>query len=451
MPGFASWKAIFKDEHFQMYHEGFPVEDMTKYLNKTDESSLSEYDWENAYYTLIKVKENGIKPDFQYFEPNDYESIINEASAIPNLQKLTESEYTDRIKGAWFGRCAGVILGKPLEMGYDRLMVKKYLESVDMYPLSDFVPEYSEKLDIFLRKDSIPSTKGNVQYVQCDDDINYTILSLLIAEQYGFDFTTLNVGQVTIANVPYEWFWVADKQAYYHMVNLDYEIDLQTQVDEFPDKMNPWRECMDGELKADFWGYITPCNPRKGAYYAHKISSFSLAKNGLYGSMFIAGCISAALSKKPTVENIIAGGLSVIPKKSRLYDAVTNVVNWYRETPDWITVCDKIYEKYGYWYFAATINNLSWVTLALLHGDLDYEKTITTAVMCGTDTDCNSGTAASIVGAAIGYEKLPEKWITPLNDRVKTAVAEYGEGTITELCERTIKIRKEHEIASHNN
>ena len=49
--------------------------------------------------------------------------------------------------------------------------------------------------------------------------------------------------------------------------------------------------------------------------------------------------------------------------------------------------------------------------LALLEGGLDFTRTITTAVMCGTDTDCNSATAGSIVGAAIGYDALPQRWI----------------------------------------
>ena len=79
--------------------------------------------------------------------------------------------------------------------------------------------------------------------------------------------------------------------------------------------------------------------------------------------------------------------------------------------------------------------------LSLLHGQLDFTKTVTTAVMCGTDTDCTSGAAASIVGAAIGYDQLDHKWIIPLNDKVKTAVANFGEGSISELVKRTVDLR----------
>ena len=129
------------------------------------------------------------------------------------------------------------------------------------------------------------------------------------------------------------------------------------------------------------------------------------------------------------------GGLSVIPKQSRLAHIVDEVRAWYEADADWVAVCDRIYAKYGHLPFLHALHNMAFVVLALLHGDLDYSKTITTAVMCGMDTDCTSGTAASIVGAAIGYEGLGSlRWIlSPLNDHVKTAVAGFGHGSISGL------------------
>ncbi len=458
MPGYATWKNLYKEEYFQLYEEGYPVGSSPspeqgnvplpfpgEVLGKEEgESGISEAQWESAYQSLWSLRERGIRPDFPYTEPDDYATIIGQASPVPHLEPLTEDEYAGRVKGAWFGRCGAVILGKPLEMGYDRLMVKKYLESVDAYPLADYVPARSEKLGITLREDCLPSTKGNVRYVQPDDDIHYTVLSLLLAEKKGLDFTKLDVGLNLLDNIPYNWLWVADNQIYYHLVNLSADRSREEQVDEMPLKLNPWRECMDGQLKADFWGYITPGDPREGAKYIHRAGALSLIKNGLYGGMYVSGCLSAALSKNPTVETIINGGLSCIPQNSRLAHAVRNVVQWYRQDNDWIKTCDRIYEHYGHWYFAAAINNLSWVTLALLHGNLDYHKTITTAVMCGTDTDCNSATSGSIVGAAVGFEQLPGQWIEPLQDTVKTVVADFGNGRISDLVERTLQVHHKH-------
>ena len=245
-------------------------------------------------------------------------------------------------------------------------------------------------------------------------------------------------------NIPFHWFWCASRQTYYHLVNMTDARPKQDQVDEMPTKVNPWRECIDGQLRGDLWGYINPSNPRAAAEPAWRECSLSLIKNGVYGGMFVAGCIAGALSRNPTVETIIDAGLSVIPQKSRLACAVRDVVAWYAEEKDWIPVCDKIYEKYGHLSFAATMNNIAMVVLALLHGQLDFTRTITTAVMSGIDTDCNSATAGSIVGAAIGYGKLDQRWTAPLNDTVKTAVAGFGEGRISELVQRTLEVYRKH-------
>jgi hypothetical protein len=456
MPGYANWRTLYKDEYRQLYEEGYPVGDSptpdlsADYLpfpvevrGTLDEQAIAEADWERAYYNLLQVRERGRRPDYSYVEPDGYAEIIAEAAPPPALEPLSADEYPGRIKGAWFGRCAGVVLGKPLEMGWDRQMIRRYLESVDAYPLDDWVPARSEALDITLRTDCVPSTRGNVCYTQPDDDIHYTVMSLLLVEHKGLDFTPLDVGINLLDNVPIRWLWGADHQAYYHLVSRmrGYWEYNDVPIADIPTTLNPWREWINGQLKADLWGYLTPGAPRTGARYIHRQASLSLVKNGIYGGMFVSGCLSAALTRRPTVEAIIAGGLAAIPQRSRLAEAVRQVVAWYGETDDWIATCDRIQARYGHLHFADQINNLAMVVLALLHGRLDYTRSITTAVMAGMDVDCNGGTVGSIVGAAIGYDRLDQRWIAPLHDTVKTVVAGFGEGTISGLAERTIALR----------
>jgi ADP-ribosylglycohydrolase len=69
--------------------------------------------------------------------------------------------------------------------------------------------------------------------------------------------------------------------------------------------------------------------------------------------------------------------------------------------------------------------------------------------MCGVDTDCTAATVGSIVGAALGYHALDQRWLAPLHDTVKTHVANFGNGTISELAERTVAchLRHREEIA----
>ena len=449
MPGYASWKELFALEYLQLYEEGYSVGDSiapdysAAYLpaslrNATDRDALKEADWEAAYSCLWAQREAGIRGDFPFEEPDEFESIIADAAALPALASLDDDEYAERIKGAWYGRIGGVILGKPFEMRLDRRFIKKYLESVDAYPLDDWAPGEAPALDFKLRNKA--STRGNVRFAEPDDDIHYTILGLMLLEQQGFAFSKLDVANNHLRNIPYHWLWSCTRQSYYHMINLSADRPVADQIDEFPTKLNPWREGINTAIRADFWGYIAPGDPRRAARIAYREVTLNAVKNGVYSSMFVAGALSAALSRHATIETILQGGLSVIPRRSRLAHIVQEVRDWYANDGDWVSVCDRIYDKYGHLPFLHALHNMAFVVLSLLHGDLDYSRTITTAVMCGMDTDCTSGTAASIVGAAIGYEALDHRWIEPLNDHVKTAVAGFGQGSISGLVERNIAL-----------
>lgn len=454
MPGFANYKTLYKEEYNCLRDEGYDVEsfiqpspDAESFLPIPDETDgpidKSEGElWRRAYNNLIKVRSTPIRKDYPYDEPNEYDEIMKRAEKAPELIPLSDEEYKNRLKGAFYGRCAAVILGKPLEMGLSRQDIKEYLESVSQYPLNDFAPEYSEKLGKGLREDCVYSTKGNVKFAQADDDINYTLLALRLAEAHPDGFSRADVGYNWLDNISYHWCWCASRQAYFNLVSIDDTKDFDEQINEIPYKYNPWRECIDGQIRTDMWGYIHPADIKAAAYDAHRDCSFSLTKNGIYGGMFVAGAIAGAMSREPSVDLIIKSGLSAIPKRSRLYETVTDVCSWWEETHDWVMTCDKIYEKYGHLPFAATLNNMAIVTLGIVAGELDYTKSITIAAMAGIDTDCNAGTVGSIIGAALGIDKIPARWYEPLNDTIKSTVAAFGECKISEIIERIEKIKE---------
>lgn len=453
MPGYANYKTLYKEEYACLKDEGYDVDkyavpcvDNSEFLPFPDQvDNYSENDdpllWKTAYENLIKIRNTPIRDDYPYVEPNDFEEIIKEADSMPTLSPLSSEAYRERVSGAFIGRCAAVILGKPLEMGMNRIQIKEYLESVGEYPLNDFVSAYSKKLDKRLREDCIYSTKGNVKYAQPDDDINYTLLGLQLKEYHVDGFTKYDVGYNWLNNISYHWCWCASRQAYYHMVSLDDTKNINAQIDEIPYKFNPWRECIDGQIRTDIWGYIHPSDIYNAAKEAHTDCSFSLTKNGIYGGMFVAGALAGALSEEPSVDKIIKSGLAAIPKKSRLYEAVTDVCRWWEEYHDWIKVCDKIYEKHGHLPFAATLNNMAMVTLGIVAGELDYTKSITIATMCGIDTDCNAGTVGSIVGAAVGLSGIEKRWYEPLNNTIKSTVASFGECKITDIIDRIVSLK----------
>ena len=80
--------------------------------------------------------------------------------------------------------------------------------------------------------------------------------------------------------------------------------------------------------------------------------------------------------------------------------------------------------------------NAAYVVLGLLYGQGDMTRTISIATRAGQDSDCNPSSAAGILGAIIGYSKIPAFWKQGLAD-VEPVAFEYA-GAVAERCLRTV-------------
>ena len=435
---------IVKGEIIQRKEEGYDVTEVEeKFLGikRKTASKLRE---------ILNALENcPFRSDFPYKEPSGLQEII--AERPEKLKKevitLSDEELFDKIYGGWLGRCAGCLLGKPVE-GFSREQIESWLKIVDAYPLEYYFPPIEDlpedapewlkdrlsHLDTMWKKTGIGVLRGQIKCMARDDDIDYTIVNLHILENYGPDFTTMNVGETWLYLLPYWQVYTAERSAYRNLVN-------GLEPPETATYMNPYREWIGAQIRADMWGYVAPGNPELATNLAYRDARLSHVKNGIYGEMFVSAMISVAFVKN-NIEEIIEAGLSAIPKKSRLSEAIRDVLNWSREYSDWRDTWRRIFEKYGRYHFVHTINNAAIVTMGLIYGEGDYGKSIAISVMGGWDTDCNGATTGSIVGVILGAKKLPNEWIKPLNDRVRSFVIGYDNSRISGLAKRTLKIAK---------
>ena len=62
--------------------------------------------------------------------------------------------------------------------------------------------------------------------------------------------------------------------------------------------------------------------------------------------------------------------------------------------------------------------------------------------MGGWDTDCNGATAGSIIGVIQGAKNLPDKWIKPLNNCIRSSVKGFDNVKFTDLAQRTVNAAK---------
>jgi hypothetical protein len=52
--------------------------------------------------------------------------------------------------------------------------------------------------------------------------------------------------------------------------------------------------------------------------------------------------------------------------------------------------------------------NGAYVAIGLLYGQSDWQQTVEVATRCGQDSDCNPASALGVLGAILGFDKLPE-------------------------------------------
>ncbi len=401
---------LLKDEVEQRREEGCSVEGFKEKVEEAIRSGNAQ----RLYALYEELSSLSPEPSFPFVEPSDLFGIRRESSPQSlKLWKISEAELSDRICGAWLGRCAGCLLGKPFE-GWSKEKIELNLKASNSYPL--------EKYELHR------GIRGMVR----DDDIDYTILGLHILESKGFGFTTHDVAEEWLNHMPYGLVYTAERAAYRNLVN-------GLQAPETATYLNPYREWIGAQIRADIWGYVTPGRPEMGAELAYRDARLSHVKNGIYGEMFVAAALSVALVSED-IELPIRIALSTIPSRSRLAECVRDALAWKARYHRWEEAWEEAMMKYGSYHPVHTINNLAFVLIGLLYGEKDFEKTITRSVMCGFDTDCNGATSGSIVGALLGAKRLPSKWIEPLNDYVESAVTGFAENRISDLADRTISL-----------
>jgi len=267
-----------------------------------------------------------------------------------------------------------------------------------------------------------------------DDDTDYTIIGLRLMERYGKEVTPIDVAKFWLDNIPYTNTYTAERVAYRNFVNDIWPPDSATY-------RNPYREWIGAQIRADAWGYACPGRPQEAATLAFRDACISHERNGIYGELWVAAMLAAAFfAAEP--EQVVRIGLSEIPRECRLAEAIENIIRWHAEDGSADETFDRILDVYGEYHAVHTINNAALVAAALLWGEKDFTRSISLAVMGGLDTDCNGATVGSIVGTMLGAEGIPEKWASPLNDRLESIVAGATDSRISDLAERTLPLQK---------
>ncbi len=425
---------LVRDELRQRQETGYDVADVGTRLAATDPADRT------SLLRLLEALESAQRSEpWHYEEPHGLDEILDTVPA-PILEAPPHGgDLHDKVLGGWLGRIAGCNLGKPVEAGdhWTSAHLKDYLQRADAYPLLDYVPVLDPMPEGFVLRDNWPqTTRGHVNGSARDDDIDYAILGLHLLERHGQDLRTEHVAQAWLSLLPFEQVYTAERVAYRNLVLGKAGRDVAT-------FRNPYREWIGAQIRGDAFGWIHPGDPRAAASHAFVDASLSHVGNGVYGEMWAAALVACAFTAE-NARDALRASLHHVPPRSRLSEALQNVLASFDSGSSWEATLESIQERYGHYSWVHTINNAALVAAGLLWGDGDYASSVGLTVQAGWDTDSNGATAGSVAGVLAGAHRLPDTFITPLRDRTRSALFGFDNSRISDLAQRTVKIVEDH-------
>lgn len=329
----------------------------------------------------------------------------------------------DAVHAAWLGRAAGCLLGKPVEkLPLDG--IRALARATGNWPLADWftargVPAELAAAHPWNRRSAATSLAENIDGMPEDDDLNYPLLGLVLLRRHGRRFTTADVGALWLDELPAGRTFTAERVAYRNLL-CGVEPPLTAA------HRNPFREWIGAAIRADVHGWTNPGAPAAAAEQAFRDAALSHTANGVYSAMFVAATVAAAAGGDAGVHEALAAGLAVVPPRSRLAGAVRFGISAAREEADFDRAVDRIHHAYGALHWVHAVPNAALLAAALTHADGDFTGSVCRAVSGGLDTDSNGATAGSVAGLLAGApDALPERWTTPLKNRLATSVAGF--------------------------
>lgn len=368
-------------------------------------------------------------------EPDGLTEILALASNPPILPTQA-ADLNDRVLGAWLGRAAGCLLGKPVEK-IPRQGIRAIAQSTGNWPIHSYFTERGLDPEVaarypWNRRSRPTSLAENINGMPEDDDLNFPLIAINLLEARGRDFTVEDVAQSWLANLPGGRVFTAERIAYRNLLD-GYEPDVAGAF------QNPFTDWIGAQIRTDVYGWVNPGNPVAAATLAHRDGWLSHRRNGLYGALFAAAASSAAIVATD-VDTVLAAGLAVVPAGSRYARAIKFGASLGAGTLNDEAALDALHAEYGDLHWVHVLNNAALLSFALVRSGGDFAHAIGLAVEGGWDTDSVGATAGAITGALTGARGLPPAWIWPLDNRLATSIPGMDGSRFDELASRTLAL-----------
>ena len=304
---------------------------------------------------------------------------------------IRKDRLKDKIKGGWAGQTIGVTFGGPYEFGFQGTFIGDY------QPLKWY--------DGYL-KNTMVNNPGLY------DDLYMDLTFVEVMEKYGLNAPVDSFANA-FAHAGY-MLWHANQAGRYNILNGIKAPASGHWMN------NPHADCIDYQIEADFAGLMSPGMPNSASAISDKIGHIMNYGDGWYGGVYVGAMYALAFTSSD-INYIVSAALKTVPAQSEFYQCINDVIGWHRKYPqDWKQTWLEVQKKWANdigcpdgvfvpFNIDAKVN-AAYVVIGLLYGAGDFTRTLEISTRCGQDADCNPSSAGGILGAVLGYDKIPAYW-----------------------------------------
>lgn len=375
-----------------------------------------------------------IRDDWPHHEPIDLDGI--RAASRPDRATATPTGAADpaRIEEAFLARVAGCVLGKPFELELTLDELRAALEPEGQWPLRAY-PTLSVLDRLPYRHPQWAETAGDhLRWVAPDDDINYTIVGMLVLERFGVDFTTADLRDLWLQQLPFAAVFGPERTMLVRAGLETLDGGDPSDPGSWARELNPRDEWCGALIRADAYGYACPGDPETATALAFRDASFTHRRTGVYAPMFVAAALALAPWRDDAL-TLFSDAIAFVPSTSRFASAVADALTEVEAATDWLDGYRRVHARWPDHRHCRIYQEVGTLVNAL-HFAEDADDAITLQVMQGNDTDSYGATAGSIAGMFFGPGSLDRRWIEPFHDDLRTALALFHERSLAKVAAR---------------
>lgn len=312
---------------------------------------------------------------------------------------LDRAEHADRVRAMWLGQAIANWTGLTTEGGWRE---PPFLTDADWGTMPR-----NELIDFVFDQDP--------WFADDDTDIEYVYQHLM--EIHGINLTGEQIADGWIEHIN-DFIWVSNRNARRLM-----DRGMVPPETGHGPANGGWNK-IDAQLTTEFFGALAPGMPEltmqlaelpirntAWTYAAHAAQYYAIQYS-------LAPLVNQSLSGREQAIWLVTEARTWIPDGSKTAEAVDLVLADFLANPDvddWERTRDLIYDVFqlndgdnGYFYrgwFESTVNFATGV-MALLYGEMDFQRTLQIGTLSGWDSDNPTATIGGLLGLVHGYDGL---------------------------------------------